>query len=77
MAVRIFLVDDHPIVRQGLKTLMEGRAGWEVIEEISDGAEALQKASDLKPEIMVLGRHHVKWGILFRRTRWESYHLSN
>jgi DNA-binding NarL/FixJ family response regulator len=54
MAVRIFLVDDHPIVRQGLKTLLEGRVGWEVIGEASDGAEALQKSSDLKPDIMVL-----------------------
>ncbi len=54
MTVRILLVDDHPIVRQGLKTLLEGRLGWEVIGEASDGIEAIQKAQDLTPDVMVL-----------------------
>jgi DNA-binding NarL/FixJ family response regulator len=54
MTVRILLVDDHPIVRQGLKTLLEGRRGWEVIGEASDGAEAVEKAKDLTPDVMVL-----------------------
>ena len=54
MTVRILLVDDHPIVRQGLKTLLEGRTGWEVIGEASDGAEAVEKAKDLNPDVMVL-----------------------
>ena len=54
MTIRILVVDDHPIVRQGLKTLLEGRSGWEVIWEASDGAEALEKARDLSPDVMVL-----------------------
>jgi len=54
MAVRILLVDDHPIVRQGLRTLLEGRPGWEVVGEASDGIEALDKVETLQPDIVVL-----------------------
>jgi DNA-binding NarL/FixJ family response regulator len=54
MTIRILLVDDHPIVRQGLKTLLEGHSDWEVIGEASDGAEAVEKARNLNPDVMVL-----------------------
>jgi DNA-binding NarL/FixJ family response regulator len=54
MAVRILLVDDHPIVRQGLRTLLEGRPGWEVVGEASDGLEALDKVDSLQPDVVVL-----------------------
>jgi DNA-binding NarL/FixJ family response regulator len=54
MTIRILLVDDHPIVRQGLRTLLEGHSDWEVIGEASDGAEAVEKAKNLSPDVMVL-----------------------
>jgi len=54
MAVRILLVDDHPIVRQGLRTLLEGRPGWEVVGEAADGIEALDKVEVLEPDVVVL-----------------------
>src|ERR1700737_1713833 len=54
MPIRILLGDDHPIVSQGLRTLLEGRPGWEVIGEASAGLEAVDKVNELNPDVMVL-----------------------
>jgi len=55
MAVlRILIADDHSVVRAGLRTLLESRPGWEVCAEASDGRDAVEKASKLKPDVAVL-----------------------
>ena len=53
MAIRILLADDHNIVRQGLRALLE-RANFEVVAEAGDGQEAVRLAETLKPDIAVL-----------------------
>ena len=54
MTVRILVVDDHSAVRHGLKTLLGGYPGWEVIDEAEDGIEAVDKANSLKPDVILL-----------------------
>ena len=53
MALRILLADDHCIVRQGLRALLE-RSGFEVVGEAADGQEAVTLAESLHPDVAVL-----------------------
>jgi NarL family two-component system response regulator LiaR len=52
--IRIVLADDHPIVREGLHTLLETQPDFEVIAECANGEEALRTAAQLQPDIMLL-----------------------
>jgi DNA-binding NarL/FixJ family response regulator len=52
--IRIVIADDHPIFRDGLRRLLEAESGLKVIGEACDGAEAVQLARQLKPDILLL-----------------------
>ncbi|WP_341501932.1 response regulator transcription factor [Gallaecimonas sp. GXIMD4217] len=51
--IRILVADDHTIVRQGLVSLLDGQGEIRVIGQASDGMEAVEKALELKPDILV------------------------
>lgn len=52
--VRILLADDHPIVREGLRTLLETQADFEVVAECANGEEVLRVTGKVQPDIVLL-----------------------
>ncbi len=52
--VRILLADDHPIVREGLRTLLETQPDFEVIAECANGEEAVHMVTRLHPDVLLL-----------------------
>src|SRR5256712_1360867 len=51
---RIFIADDHEVVRKGLCALLQAQPDWEVCGEAADGREAVEKAEQLKPDVVIL-----------------------
>ena len=52
--VRILLADDHTIVRQGLRKVLEERPEWEVVAEAGDGREAVRLAEQHRPDVAIV-----------------------
>jgi DNA-binding NarL/FixJ family response regulator len=50
----ILLGDDHVLVRQGIRKILEERQTWSVIDEARDGREAVRKALELQPDVAIL-----------------------
>jgi DNA-binding NarL/FixJ family response regulator len=54
MTVTILLADDHPIVRQGLRHLLEGELDLKIVGEASDGLQAVQLTEKFKPNVLIV-----------------------
>jgi DNA-binding NarL/FixJ family response regulator len=52
--LRILIADDHDLVRRGLRALIETRPGWQICDEAYTGREAVAKAEQLKPDVVIL-----------------------
>jgi DNA-binding NarL/FixJ family response regulator len=53
-SIRILIADDHAVVRQGLKIILNNQPGWTVCAEATCGEEALALANQLRPEVIVM-----------------------
>ena len=54
MSIRILLVDDHAVVRQGLKMFLGLDSDFEVVGEAENGAQAVQKSQELHPDVVLM-----------------------
>lgn len=52
--IRVLIADDHKLLRQGIRKILENEPGIEVVGEASDGNEAIESCKELKPDITVL-----------------------
>ncbi len=51
---RILLADDHEVVRRGLRSLLENNPGYEISGEAVDGRDAIEKATRIKPDVVIM-----------------------
>jgi DNA-binding NarL/FixJ family response regulator len=54
MKTRILLVDDHQMMRDGLRVLLEAQSDLEVVGEADNGRLAVERAAQLRPEVVVM-----------------------
>jgi len=52
--IRVLIADDHAAVREGVRYLLEQQADIEVVAEVSEGAEAIRLADELKPDVVII-----------------------
>jgi DNA-binding NarL/FixJ family response regulator len=52
--IKVLLADDHTIVRNGIRSLLEGLADIEIVGEARDGAEAVAKVKELSPDVLMI-----------------------
>lgn len=54
MAIKIFLADDHALIREGFKSLLGGRATFEIVGEAGNGLEVVRDIDNAKPDVVLL-----------------------
>src|SRR5947209_20492535 len=76
--IRILLVDDHAVVREGLRAFLGLQDGFEVVSEAVDGDEAVQRAAELEPDVILMDlvMHKLDGVSAMRELRRRAGHAS-
>ena len=53
-SIKVLIADDHPLMRQGLATLLDAAPGLQIVGDAKNGADAVEKANELKPDVIVM-----------------------
>jgi len=54
MSVKVLLVDDHAIIREGLRSLLEKQPDMEVVADVDDGRRAVEMVRELSPDVVIM-----------------------
>jgi two-component system, NarL family, response regulator LiaR len=54
MGIRVFIADDHAVVRQGLRMFLSDEPDFELVGEAADGADAVRQVAELKPDVVLM-----------------------
>lgn len=54
VAVRVLIADDNPWIRKALRTLIEHHSNWEVCAEAEDGSQAVERAREYQPDVVIM-----------------------
>jgi DNA-binding NarL/FixJ family response regulator len=54
MSARILVADDHEVVRQGIRAILQTRPDWEICGEAVDGREAIRLTKQLRPDVVIM-----------------------
>jgi chemotaxis response regulator CheB len=53
--IGVLLVDDHPLMRQALRAVLDAEPGLEVVGEAADGMEAIHLTQQVRPDVILMG----------------------
>jgi DNA-binding NarL/FixJ family response regulator len=60
-AIKILIADDHPVVREGLIAMLSREGDFKVVGEAKDGVEAVNKAKELSPDVVLMDLRMPGW----------------